>query len=163
AATRRRRAPVPGRARPSPRGPGRAPRASRRATPAPASRADRAAPPARPRAAARPPSRLPPRPRRERRPPLARRAAWPLLPRAARGLRIEPRKRLLQLPQPRRQLRRHRALQQLLDFAQPRLERRVAQPGGLGRARDLFHRARQLLNPLLQRLLLARDRLRALR
>src|SRR5881296_3796373 len=85
------------------------------------------------------------------------------LQRAARGLRIEPRQRLLQLPQPRRQLRRHRALQQLLDFAQPRLERRVAQPGGLGRARDLFHRARQLLNPLLQRLLLARDRLRALR
>src|SRR5881396_248685 len=85
------------------------------------------------------------------------------LERAARRLRIEPRQRLLQLPQPRRQLRRHRALQQLLDFAQPRLERRVAQPGGLGRARDLFHRARQLLNPLLQRLLLARDRPRALR
>ena len=85
------------------------------------------------------------------------------LERAARRLRIEPRQRLLQLPQPRRQLRRHRALQQLLDFAQPRLERRVAQPGGLGGARDLFHRARQLLNPLLQRLLLARDGLRALR
>src|SRR5216110_2360899 len=85
------------------------------------------------------------------------------LERAARRLRIEPRQRLLQLPQPRRQLRCHRALQQLLDFAQPRLERRVAQPGGLGGARDLFHRARQLLNPLLQRLLLARDGLRALR
>src|SRR6266550_3315230 len=85
------------------------------------------------------------------------------LERAARRLRIEPRQRLLQLPQPRRQLRCHRALQQLLDFAQPRLERGVAQPGGLGGARDFFHRARQLLKPLLQRLLLARDGLRALR
>src|SRR5207247_1767005 len=45
------------------------------------------------------------------------------LERAARRLRIEPRQRLLQLPQPRRQFRRHSALQQLLDFAQPRLER----------------------------------------
>src|SRR5213080_324918 len=85
------------------------------------------------------------------------------LERTPRRLRIEPRERLLQLPQPRRQFRRHRALQQILDFTQPRLERRVAQPGGLCGARDLFHRARQLLNPLLQRLLLARDGLRALR
>src|SRR5437660_485883 len=81
AAARRRRAPVPARARPSPRAPGRAPPTSHRATPAPASRADRAAHPARPRAAARPPSRLPPRPPRDRRPPLARRAASPLPPR----------------------------------------------------------------------------------
>src|SRR5205809_723422 len=85
------------------------------------------------------------------------------LERTPRRLRIEPRERLLQLPQPRRQFRRHRALRQILDFTQPRLERRVAQPGGLCGARDLFHRARQLLNPLLQRLLLARDGLRALR
>src|SRR5439155_24284127 len=85
------------------------------------------------------------------------------LERPARRLGVEPRHCFLQLTEPRRQLRRYRALQQLLDFAQPRLECRVAQPGGLGRARDLLHRARQLLDPLLQRLLLPRHGLRALR
>src|SRR5882762_2805636 len=83
--------------------------------------------------------------------------------RAARRLRVEPRQCVLQLAQPRRQLGRHRALQQLLNFAQPRLERRVAHSGGLGRAGDLLHRARQLLHALLQRLLLPGYRLRALR
>src|SRR5216683_2281116 len=85
------------------------------------------------------------------------------LERAARRFRVEPRQRLLQLAQPRRQLGRHRALQQLLNLTQPRLERGVIHPGGLCRAGDLLHRARQLLDPLLQRLLLPRHRLRALR
>src|SRR6266513_1126398 len=75
------------------------------------------------------------------------------LERAARRLRVEPR----------RQLRRHRTLQQLLDLAQPRLERRVVHPGGLGRARDLLHRPRQLPHPLLQRLLLPCHGLRPFR
>src|SRR6266700_504434 len=85
------------------------------------------------------------------------------LERAARRLRVEPRQGVLQLAQPRRQLRRHRTLQQLLDLAQPRLERRVVHPGGLGRARDLLHRPRQLLYPLLQRLLLPCHGLRPFR
>src|SRR2546430_943235 len=85
------------------------------------------------------------------------------LERAARRLRVEPRQGVLQLAQPRRQLRRHRTLQQLLDLAQPRLERRVVHPGGLGRARDLLHRPRQLLHALLQRLLLPCHGLRPFR
>ena len=85
------------------------------------------------------------------------------LERAARRLRVEPRQGVLQLAQPRRQLRRHRTLQQLLDLAQPRLERRVVHPGGLGRARDLLHRPRQLPHPLLQRLLLPCHGLRPFR
>src|SRR3989454_9678084 len=41
------------------------------------------------------------------------------LKRTARRLRVEPRQRFLELAQSCRQLRRHRALQQLLNFAQP--------------------------------------------
>src|SRR3989442_6805303 len=85
------------------------------------------------------------------------------LERAARRFRVEPRQRLLQLAQPRRQFGRDRALQQLLNLTQPRLERGVIHPGGLSRAGDLLHRARQLLDPRRQRLLLPRHRLRALR
>src|SRR6266481_1663529 len=85
------------------------------------------------------------------------------LERAARRLRVEPRQRLLQLAQPRRQLGRHCALQQLLNLTQSRLERGVVDPRGLSRAGDLLHRARQLLDPLVQRRLLPRHRLRALR
>src|SRR6266702_5853895 len=82
------------------------------------------------------------------------------LQRLPRGVRVELGECLLQLAESLLELGRDGALQQLLHLAQPRLERRVVDPRGLRGPRDLVHRLGQLLHALLERLLLARDRLR---
>ena len=79
------------------------------------------------------------------------------------GFRIETRERLLQLAQPLLELRREGALQQLLHFAQPILERAVIQAGRLRGTRDLLYGLRQLLDALRHRSLIARDLFGALR
>src|SRR5439155_6564256 len=84
------------------------------------------------------------------------------LQRLPRGLGIEFRERLLQLPQTLLQLGRHGAGEQLLHLAEPRLERRVLDPRSLRGAGDLLNRLREFLHALLERLLLAGDRFRAL-
>jgi len=75
---------------------------------------------------------------------------------------VELGQRFLQLAQPLLELRRDGALQQLLHFAQPRLERRVVDPRRLRGPRDLLDRFAELPHPLLDRLLLLGHRLRAL-
>src|SRR5437667_1724282 len=82
------------------------------------------------------------------------------LQRLPRGVPVELGERLLQLAESLLELGRDRALQQLLHLAQPRLECRVVDPRGLRGPRDLLHRLGQLLHALLERLLLARHRLR---
>src|SRR5947207_1414514 len=84
------------------------------------------------------------------------------LQRLSRGVGVELGERLLQLAEPLLELGRDRTLQQLLHLAQPLLERGVVDPRRLRGARDLLHRLGQLLHALLERLLLARHRLRAL-
>src|ERR1041384_6940863 len=86
-----------------------------------------------------------------------------LLKRLARRLGIESRERVLQLAQPLLELRRERALQQLLDFAKPALERGVVDARRLRGPRDLVHRLRELLYALRHRRLVARDFFRPLR
>src|SRR6266513_1311775 len=84
------------------------------------------------------------------------------LQRLSRGVGVELGERLLQLAEPLLELGRDRTLQQLLHLAQPLLERGVVDPRRLRGARDLLHRLGQLLHALLERLLLARHRLRPL-
>ena len=84
------------------------------------------------------------------------------LERPAGRLRIELGQRLLQLAQSLLQLRGHRAPQQLLHFAQPRLKRRVSDARRLRRPSDPLHGTRQVLYARLQRLLIARHGLRPL-